>query len=396
MRARVVTALALALLAGVAGGALADTPGDQQAKQQLDARIGALRADIANASAREGVLTSQLSAVTAELRAAQARVAEQQARLSELEGELVVARDRLAVATARVAAKTEFLRFEQRQERVAQLRLQRRLRYLYEHEPPDTLSVALSASSFSEALDDVDFSKRVAREDRRIADVAVQARTAAARARLDAAHARDQAAAVARELDTRVHDAAEVRDRLAASRDTVAAARSVKADALASEQDSKRQYLDEVTALEAESAALAARIRAAVASSGYQPTGGSPGALGWPVSGPVTSPFGMRWGRMHEGIDIAVPSGTPVHAAAAGRVVYAGWMSGYGNLVALDHGGGLSTAYGHNTSLAVSVGEDVDAGQVIAYSGSTGHSTGPHVHFEVRVNGEPVDPLRYL
>jgi murein DD-endopeptidase MepM/ murein hydrolase activator NlpD len=104
----------------------------------------------------------------------------------------------------------------------------------------------------------------------------------------------------------------------------------------------------------------------------------------------------MRWGRMHEGIDIGVPSGTPVHAAAAGQVVYAGWMSGYGNIVVIDHGSGLSTAYGHNTSLVVSVGQDVAVGQQIAFSGSTGHSTGPHVHFEVRVNGAPVDPLGYL
>ncbi|HEY6054763.1 MAG TPA: M23 family metallopeptidase, partial [Gaiellaceae bacterium] len=122
----------------------------------------------------------------------------------------------------------------------------------------------------------------------------------------------------------------------------------------------------------------------------------NPGGMQWPVAGPVTSPFGWRWGRMHEGIDIAVPSGTPVHAAAGGTVIYAGWESGYGNFVVLDHGGGIATAYGHNTSVAVAVGQQVSQGQVIAYSGSTGHSTGPHVHFEVRVNGNAVDPLGYL
>ena len=83
-------------------------------------------------------------------------------------------------------------------------------------------------------------------------------------------------------------------------------------------------------------------------------------------------------------------------ASAAGRVLNAGWLGGYGNLVVVDHGGGLSTAYAHNTSFAVSVGEAVSAGQVIAYSGSTGNSSGPHVHFEVRVNGSAVDPLGYL
>jgi murein DD-endopeptidase MepM/ murein hydrolase activator NlpD len=99
---------------------------------------------------------------------------------------------------------------------------------------------------------------------------------------------------------------------------------------------------------------------------------------------------------MHEGIDITCASGTPVRAAGAGTVIYAGWLGGYGNLVVVDHGGGLSTAYAHNTSFASSVGQSVAAGQVISYSGSTGNSSGPHVHFEVRVNGSAVDPLGYL
>jgi murein DD-endopeptidase MepM/ murein hydrolase activator NlpD len=116
----------------------------------------------------------------------------------------------------------------------------------------------------------------------------------------------------------------------------------------------------------------------------------------WPVNGPITSPFGWRWGRMHEGIDIGVGYGTPIHAAAAGTVAYCGWMSGYGNLVAIDHGGGLSTAYGHQSSIAVGCGQSVSQGQVIGYVGCTGHCFGPHLHFEVRVNGNPVDPLGYL
>jgi murein DD-endopeptidase MepM/ murein hydrolase activator NlpD len=104
----------------------------------------------------------------------------------------------------------------------------------------------------------------------------------------------------------------------------------------------------------------------------------------------------MRWGRMHEGIDLGAAYGTPIHAAAAGTVIYAGWMEGYGNLVIIDHGGGLATAYGHQSSIAVANGQSVSQGQVIGYVGSTGHSTGPHLHFEVRVNGAPVDPLGYL
>ena len=116
----------------------------------------------------------------------------------------------------------------------------------------------------------------------------------------------------------------------------------------------------------------------------------------WPVHGVLTSGYGWRWGRMHEGIDLAVGVGTPVVAAAAGTVIVAGWLGGYGNLVVVDHGNGVSTAYGHNTSVTVGVGQSVAQGQLISYSGNTGHSTGPHLHFEVRINGAPVDPLGYL
>jgi murein DD-endopeptidase MepM/ murein hydrolase activator NlpD len=99
---------------------------------------------------------------------------------------------------------------------------------------------------------------------------------------------------------------------------------------------------------------------------------------------------------MHEGIDLGAAYGTPIAAAAAGTVIYAGWLGGYGNLTVIDHGGGLATAYGHQSSIAVSVGEQVAQGQTIGYVGSTGHSTGPHLHFEVRVDGQAVDPLGYL
>jgi murein DD-endopeptidase MepM/ murein hydrolase activator NlpD len=99
---------------------------------------------------------------------------------------------------------------------------------------------------------------------------------------------------------------------------------------------------------------------------------------------------------MHEGIDISVASGTPVVASATGTVIHSGWLGGYGNLVVIDHGNGLSTAYAHNSALAVVVGQQVAQGEVISYAGTTGNSSGPHVHFEVRVNGTAVDPLGYL
>lgn len=153
-------------------------------------------------------------------------------------------------------------------------------------------------------------------------------------------------------------------------------------------------------------AAAAAAAAAAAQSSGGQGASNNwvqgTGQLGWPVSGEITSPYGYRvhpiWGTTiyHSGIDIGVDEGTPVHAADGGVVVWSGWMGGYGYAVVIDHGNGLSTLYGHNSELAVDEGQSVAKGQVISYAGSTGNSTGPHVHFEVRVNGDPVDPMGYL
>jgi murein DD-endopeptidase MepM/ murein hydrolase activator NlpD len=123
---------------------------------------------------------------------------------------------------------------------------------------------------------------------------------------------------------------------------------------------------------------------------------GQGGAWTWPAIGQLSSGYGPRWGRMHEGIDIAAPSGTPILAARGGVVSYAGQMSGYGNLVLVDHGAGLTTAYAHQSRIHVSVGQLVSAGQQLGEVGSTGNSTGPHLHFEVRVNGSPRNPREYV
>ena len=116
----------------------------------------------------------------------------------------------------------------------------------------------------------------------------------------------------------------------------------------------------------------------------------------WPLRGPITSEFGPRWGGFHPGIDIAAPNGTPIHAAKAGTVIFAAYNGGYGNFVCIDHGGGFTTCYAHQSRLAVSDGQQVAQGDVIGYEGSTGYSTGPHLHFETRIDGNPQNPRRYL
>ncbi|WP_298614396.1 M23 family metallopeptidase [uncultured Thermosynechococcus sp.] len=139
---------------------------------------------------------------------------------------------------------------------------------------------------------------------------------------------------------------------------------------------------------------------------GYVPRGLPPlhrsGRLAYPVQAPITSPFGWRihpilgTERFHTGVDFGADFGTPIYAAAAGRVIFADWSGGYGQTVILDHGGGMTTLYAHAQRLLVREGQFVQQGQPIAEVGSTGLSTGPHLHFEVRLNGEPTDPLAYL
>jgi murein DD-endopeptidase MepM/ murein hydrolase activator NlpD len=147
-----------------------------------------------------------------------------------------------------------------------------------------------------------------------------------------------------------------------------------------------------------------ARIAALLKSGGSHGTGKYAGTLHWPTPGHtrVSSPFGMRMHpilhvrKMHTGIDISAPSGATIVAAGNGKVIYAGRNGGYGNFTMIDHGNGLVTCYAHQSRITVSKGQHVSAGQTIGKVGSTGLSTGPHLHFEVRVNGTPRNPLSYL
>ena len=158
------------------------------------------------------------------------------------------------------------------------------------------------------------------------------------------------------------------------------------------------RYQEADAELQAESARIAAQLQ----SVGNGPSLGD-GTFIWPVQGQITSPFGYRTdpvtggSAFHAGIDIGASCGTPIKAAGTGNVISAGFNTGgYGNMTLINHGGGKSTLYGHQSAIAVSAGQSVTQGQVIGYVGSTGKSTGCHLHFEVRVNGNPVDPRGYL
>jgi murein DD-endopeptidase MepM/ murein hydrolase activator NlpD len=357
-------------------------------------KLSSLQARIAAARATEARLSTQISDVTAEIRALEGKVGDVSQRLSVLERDLALHQRRLDRLNELFDFETERLTFLRQQYAKVLRELNLRMIDLYETRDPTLVEVILESSSFQDALDQIHYLQSIARQDKRIAaEVAVardevrvsRERTKKVRARV---HAETQVVAV------RTQQQRDVRDQLLSSQSRLSNRRSKQKSALASTREQEKIWISEANALAAEDAGIRGQL--AAAQGGATDTVPSSRGLIWPVSGPVTSPFGYRWGRLHAGIDIGVPYGTPIHAAASGTVVLAGWTGGYGNYTCIDHGGGLATCYAHQSSYAVSGGAQVAQGQVIGYVGSTGHSFGAHLHFEVRINGTPVDPLGYL
>ena len=387
--------LVLALAAVSATSASGDVA---SRKQAIDARLQRVQAKIAWAQQRERTLAGQIATVNGQIRSLDRQVGVVATQLRPLQRDLDLHQEKLARLTELFKLQTSRFHFYRGEYRALMDRLGNRLVDLYEHGEPSSLEVLFGSKSVTDMIDAAQVVDSLDAQDRSIAG---QVGTARERVRVQRAHTKRFRALVAAETRTiavRTNQVRNLQDQLLASESRLAAARVAKRSALGNVKDAKAEYLHEAAGLQAASAALASRIRSAQSAYSYAPGDTTPSASGfiWPVNGPVTSPFGWRWGRMHEGIDIGVGYGTPIHAAASGRVVYAGWMSGYGNLVAIDHGRGISTAYGHQSSIALSVGQVVSQGQTIGYVGCTGHCFGPHLHFETRVNGTPQNPLNYL
>ena len=362
-------------------------------KREIDERISTLNSKIATARAKEGVLTQQISVTTAKIRALTDDVQSAQGKLNQLEADLSIHQDRLEELNRLFVLQTRKLNLLRRAYSIALERVETRLIDAYETPSVSSVDVMLSTTSFSNLLDELEYVNRISSENKQVSNELFRARTEMHSIREGTRKTKHAAIVETNAVRARVAEQHSVTAELISAQQQLATARTSKRDSLASVQESEREFLHEVEGLQAASQALAAKLRSS-ASSG--PSHVSSSGFIWPVNGPITSPFGWRWGRMHEGIDIGAGYGTPIHAAAAGTVVWCGWMSGYGNLVAIDHGGGISTAYGHQSSIAVGCGQSVGQGDVIGYVGCTGHCFGPHLHFEVRVNGTPVDPLRYL
>jgi murein DD-endopeptidase MepM/ murein hydrolase activator NlpD len=362
--------------------------------QNLQEKIDRGRAKIDQHKGRERVLTSQVSAFTSKISSLQSDITVLQTKQVRLQSNLDAKRAELAQIQEDL--RRERLRLARLKRRLAEARVElaNRLVQIYKEDSPDVVTVVLEADGFADLLERTEFLQRTSAQDARIIYRVrdAKAETKATAERLDRLEKRAEEVAAA--IEAEVNQVVEVKGQLVARRENYASARAGKAQLLANTQASRHEIEDHVDSLEREQAAVLARLRGGSGVAG--PIRQGSGQLIWPANGSISSGFGWRWGRLHAGIDIPLPEGTGLRAADSGTVAIAGWVGGYGNYTCIQHGGSLSTCYGHQSSISVSVGQSVSQGQVIGYSGNTGHSTGPHLHFEVRINGSPVDPLGYL
>ena len=374
-------------------------------KREIDERLSSLHSKIAQARTQQSVLTREITVVDASITALQDDVSRAQSQLSLLEGQLAASQRRLDRMKQLFALQTHRLETLRRDYGIALGRLQRRLIDAYETPNVNAVDVVLAATSMSSMLSDIEYVQQIGRQDKRVSDQLDAAKNAMHAARELTRKLEAQVAVETAAIRSRTEQQHAVTQQLVSTQQQLSTALDSKRATLSSIKVDESKFAEEARQLAALSSSLAARIRAAESRPSSTPSHGTPQAsssgLIWPVSGPITSPYGPRClpngdCSFHPGIDIGASSGTPIRAAAAGTVISAGWLGGYGNLVVIDHGNGLATAYAHQSSMAVGNGASVSQGQVIGYVGCTGHCFGPHLHFEVRVNGTPVDPLGYL
>jgi murein DD-endopeptidase MepM/ murein hydrolase activator NlpD len=360
----------------------------------LSDRIQQKQHEVEQAKQKEGVLTTtiqrfsnRIDGLQGEIQSTQDRLDRAQSSLDRQKNELLEVRDRLEAARDRLARVRSELA-------TARRLLAARLVEIYKSDTPDALTVVLESDGFSDLLERTEFMERISDQDREITDRVIGLRDQAKDQAVQLAKLEEREQLAAERILRERDQIASAQNQLLSSRDQLASARADKRGALSNVRSEKEHAMEDLASLQAEQARVAGALQAGPAPG---PIKQGSGQLIWPVNGPITGVFGeVRPGHLHSGIDIAVPEGTPLRAADGGRVAIAAYTGGYGNYTCIQHTASLSTCYGHQSRFAVSVGASVTQGQVIGYSGNTGNSTGPHLHFEVRVNGTPVDPMGYL
>jgi len=370
---------AFAALAIVVAGLLTASGAGADLQSQLDEKQAALD----QAQDKKGVLTSDIDAYDDQI--------------DELTGQVAVLRNReaevqadLDEAQARLETEQENLRIQRERLEHSIKVLRQRLVAMYKTGEPDALTVVLESDGFDDVLQRYEYLERIQTQDSSIVSSVRDLRNEAKETVERITDVRNEIAAKERELErTRValeQREAELQDARAESK------------ALLSKTNDNIDHLEgDISDVEAE---IQKQLMAASGTTALPvgPIRQGSGSMIWPVDGPVVSPFGMRWGALHAGVDIAVPAGTPIRAADDGTIALVqseATSGGYGNYTCIDHGGGLSTCYAHQSSQAITSGS-VSQGDVIGYVGCTGHCYGDHLHFETRVNGAPTDPLAYL
>jgi peptidoglycan DL-endopeptidase CwlO len=364
--------------------------------EDLSEKLSEKEAKLSEVRERKGVLTTTISRYRDEIEELTREVAILREREEAVRVRLEAKQAELDTAVAELEKAKRHLAAVKARLKRALVALRAHLVTIYQSGSPDILSVIVSSEGFDDLIDRSEYLSRINGLDEA---VVVRVRDL-----------RDQVKRTVERLRTTKNRIEAARDAIAAEEQALASARAAvqsRQSELVAARRQREAALSKIAEhedhLEADMAEISAEIAAQLQSSASAPLPAGPirygsGQLIWPVDGPVVSGFGPRWGRMHEGIDIAVPAGTPIRAADDGSVVLVqsdAESGGYGNFTCLDHGGGLQTCYAHQSSFAVTSGS-VSQGDVIGYVGCTGHCYGDHLHFEVRISGAPTDPLGYL
>lgn len=401
-------ALAIAVVFAVASAPTAAAAAATAAKTtkrqaEIKKQAESLRNQISEASAEEADLADRLDAAKARRAALDAEVAELNRQVAAVEADLASATSRLEEMSAelvRAQAKLESARVQLAEAKDV---LRTRAVAAYVGQQPN-LRAAAATVELRTDRDVAAYESYVGKIVGKQQELVEQFRLLKAEAielQQSIERQRDQARVQRDVVASRLADLEGVKGRLDAKRNEIAAQENSQAHLLAEVRDRKADFAAELAQLQAESESISAFLRGAQSGQAIVISGN--GRLSYPIPGArITSTFGPRvhpiYGdvRMHTGIDFAAGSGVPIRAAADGVVLSAGVRGGYGNTILLDHGGALATMYAHQSAFAVAAGARVAKGQVIGYVGSTGNSTGPHLHFEARVNGTPVNPMQFF
>ncbi len=364
-------------------------------------RLDSAETKLERAEEREGVLTSTLSQYGSEIDELEGQVAALRSREAVAREELSTKEAELDRATAELNVGKQELASARAHLKRALIVFRERLVAMYESGSPDVVSMLLSSEGYADFAARSEYVSAIQGQDEAVAGRVRDLRDEAKRTvqRLRAAEERVEAARD--EIAAREQELAQARASAEARQAQLIAVREERQQALERVKLERDEFGARVASIQQQIAEEINQASSSVPLPAGPPAGGaSSSGLIWPVEGVITSGFGPRWGSFHPGLDIGAAEGTPIYAAASGTVVLLqseAESGGYGNFTCVDHGGGgLSTCYAHQSSFATSSGASVSQGEVIGYVGNTGFSTGPHLHFEVRVSGEPQDPLGYL